>query len=92
MRPLDRAERDGLDRAAVDRRDQVTAALRPGRERAGPPAPVSPISSLERDGLVDRQGRASVPPAVTYQLTPLGRTPLEPMAAVRAWAWLWSSR
>lgn len=44
------------------------------------------LRSLERDGLVDRQARASVPPAVTYQLTPLGRTLLEPMAAVRAWA------
>jgi DNA-binding HxlR family transcriptional regulator len=42
------------------------------------------LRSLERDGLVTRhpgQDRT-----VSYQLTPLGRTLREPMAAVRAWA------
>ena len=44
------------------------------------------LRSLERDGLVDRQAQPSVPPAVSYQLTALGRTLLEPMAAIQAWA------
>jgi DNA-binding HxlR family transcriptional regulator len=42
------------------------------------------LRSLERDGLVTRhpgQDRT-----VSYQLTPLGHTLREPMAAVRAWA------
>lgn len=44
------------------------------------------LRSLERDGLVSREVRPTVPPQVTYRLTPLGRTLREPMAAIRAWA------
>ena len=42
------------------------------------------LRSLERDGLVSRHGDGAR--TVTYQLTRLGRTLCQPMAAVRAWA------
>lgn len=41
---------------------------------------------LERDGLVTRTVFATVPPSVEYQLTPLGRTLIEPVRALAAWA------
>jgi len=44
------------------------------------------LRELERDGLVTRTIYAQVPPRVEYQLTPLGRTLCEPIAAIRAWA------
>ena len=44
------------------------------------------LRSLERDGLVSRRVHASVPPCVEYELTALGRTLREPLAAVRAWS------
>lgn len=44
------------------------------------------LRTLERDGLVSRHIYAEVPPRVEYALTPLGRTLLEPLDAVRLWA------
>jgi DNA-binding HxlR family transcriptional regulator len=44
------------------------------------------LRSLERDGLVHREALTTAAPHVEYELTPLGRTLTEPMAAVRAWA------
>jgi len=44
------------------------------------------LRSLERDGLVERRIYAEVPPRVEYTLTPLGRTLIDPLAAIRAWA------
>lgn len=44
------------------------------------------LRSLERDGLVQRTIFAEVPPRVEYQLTPLGKTLCEPIAAIRHWA------
>ncbi|SEM26245.1 winged helix-turn-helix transcriptional regulator [Nonomuraea pusilla] len=44
------------------------------------------LRSLERDGLVRRRVEPTVPPAVHYSLTPLGRSLDGPLAAVRAWA------
>ena len=41
---------------------------------------------LERDGLVTRTVHAQVPPRVDYELTPLGRSLLEPLAQLRLWA------
>lgn len=41
------------------------------------------LRALERDGLVRRTARLR---RVEYELTPLGRSLLEPMAAVCAWA------
>ena len=44
------------------------------------------LRGLERDGLVTRTVFPSVPPRVDYELTPLGRTLLEPVNALAAWA------
>jgi DNA-binding HxlR family transcriptional regulator len=44
------------------------------------------LRGLERDGLVTRTVFPSVPPRVDYALTPLGKTLLEPVNALAAWA------
>lgn len=44
------------------------------------------LRGLERDGLVTRTVFASVPPRVDYELTSLGRTLLEPVRGLAAWA------
>jgi len=44
------------------------------------------LRSLERDGLLTRTIYHEVPPRVEYSLTPLGRTLVEPIQAVVAWA------
>ena len=44
------------------------------------------LRTLERDGLVNRTVYPEVPPRVEYELTDLGRTLCEPIAAVRRWA------
>lgn len=44
------------------------------------------LQSLVRDGLVMRRVEPTVPPAVHYQLTALGRSLEEPLAALRGWA------
>lgn len=43
------------------------------------------LRTLERDGLVSRTAHDEVPPRVEYELTALGRSFLEPLAASRAW-------
>ncbi|NCA13615.1 MAG: transcriptional regulator [Proteobacteria bacterium] len=44
------------------------------------------LRNLERDGLVSRTIYPEVPPRVEYQLTALGRTLVEPVSALSAWA------
>ena len=44
------------------------------------------LRALEGDGLVSRRAFDESPPRVEYALTPLGRSLLEPIAAMRAWA------
>lgn len=44
------------------------------------------LRTLERDGLIKRTVYAQVPPRVDYELTPLGRTLIEPIRAIRVWA------
>ena len=44
------------------------------------------LRGLERDGLVNRSVAATIPPRVDYALTPLGRTLLEPIMSLAAWA------
>lgn len=44
------------------------------------------LRALEYDGLVTRRDLDTVPPGVDYALTDLGRSLLEPLAAVRVWA------
>lgn len=44
------------------------------------------LRSLERDGLVEREVFAEVPPRVEYTLTPVGKSLRAPLAALRTWA------
>jgi DNA-binding HxlR family transcriptional regulator len=44
------------------------------------------LRNLERDGLVDRRAKPPVPVTVEYSLTNAGRTPTEPLDAIRRWA------
>ena len=44
------------------------------------------LRGLERDGLVTRTVFATVPPRVDYELTTLGRTLLDPIVGIAAWA------
>ncbi|MDX1995293.1 MAG: helix-turn-helix domain-containing protein [bacterium] len=43
------------------------------------------LRSLERDGLIKRTLYPEVPPRVEYELTPLGETLCEPIAAIIRW-------
>jgi DNA-binding HxlR family transcriptional regulator len=44
------------------------------------------LRSLDKDGLVVRRVLAEKPVSVEYALTPLGRTLVAPLAAIRDWA------
>lgn len=44
------------------------------------------LRGLERDGLITRTMFATIPPRVDYALTPLGRSLLEPVMGLSAWA------
>lgn len=44
------------------------------------------LRGLERDGLITRTIFATIPPRVDYELTPLGRSLLEPVTGLSAWA------
>lgn len=44
------------------------------------------LRHLERDGIVTRTVFPTIPPRVDYALTPLGRTLIEPVSALAAWA------
>ncbi|MGK9165157.1 helix-turn-helix transcriptional regulator [Inquilinus limosus] len=44
------------------------------------------LRGLERDGLVTRTVFPTIPPRVDYELTELGRTLIEPLKALFAWA------
>lgn len=44
------------------------------------------VRQLERDGLLTRTVYAEVPPRVTYELTPMGRTLIEPSLLLAQWA------
>ncbi len=45
------------------------------------------LRAMERNGLVKRVVYPVVPPVVEYSLTPLGQTLIEPMQALRVWAY-----
>ena len=44
------------------------------------------LRGLERDGLITRTMFPTIPPRVDYALTPLGRSLLEPVMGLSAWA------
>ncbi|KFE71261.1 Transcriptional regulator, HxlR family protein [Hyalangium minutum] len=44
------------------------------------------LRELEYDGLVARRVEPTIPPAVHYSLTELGRTLIAPLDALREWA------
>jgi len=44
------------------------------------------LRAMERDGIVTRTAYPEVPPRVEYELTPLGRTLLEPIEACCDWS------
>ena len=44
------------------------------------------LRGLERDGLVVRRVFPTVPPQVEYELTPLGKTMIEPVTVLAGWA------
>ncbi|MET0412454.1 MAG: helix-turn-helix domain-containing protein [Polyangiaceae bacterium] len=44
------------------------------------------LRGLERDGLVKRTVHPTNPPQVEYELTPIGRTLLEPVKVLAVWA------
>ena len=44
------------------------------------------LRALEGDGLVDREVQPTVPPRVTYSLTPLGESFAEPLLSLIVWA------
>jgi DNA-binding HxlR family transcriptional regulator len=44
------------------------------------------LRSLARDGLVARRVEPTIPPAVHYALTPLGRSLERPLSTLRTWA------
>lgn len=50
------------------------------------------LRELERDGLVTRTVHPVVPPHVDYAITPLGRTALPAIEALRAWGELYRRR
>ena len=44
------------------------------------------LKGLERDGLVTRTVHPTIPPRVDYELTPIGRTLIDPLKALHAWS------
>ncbi|GGQ02907.1 hypothetical protein GCM10010187_18480 [Actinomadura coerulea] len=60
--------------------------LRVPLSRVTPKVLTQSLRSLERDGLVKRTVYAEATPHVEYELTPLGRSMLEPIATACAWA------
>lgn len=44
------------------------------------------LRTLERDGLVTRTAYPEIPPRVEYEVTPLGRSLIEPVLGLVAWA------
>jgi DNA-binding HxlR family transcriptional regulator len=44
------------------------------------------LRGLAADGIIDRRVEGTVPPAVHYTLTPLGRSLAGPLETLRAWA------
>jgi DNA-binding HxlR family transcriptional regulator len=90
------AVRDVLNRVGDKWSVQIVALLGSGTQRFGElKRQIEGISQrmltltlrgLERDGLVTRTVFPEIPPRVDYDLTKLGKTLLEPIEALAAWA------
>lgn len=88
--------RDVLDRIGDQWSLLVLEALEPGTLRFNELGRVigdiskqmlsKTLKHLEQDGFIQRTLYAEVPPRVEYQLTPLGRSFLEPMQQLVTWA------
>jgi DNA-binding HxlR family transcriptional regulator len=61
--------------------------LRVPLRRATPKVLTQTLRALERDGMITRTVYAEVPTRVEYELTPLGHSLLELIAAGRRWAY-----
>ena len=70
----------------LDDRPLRFTELRNGIAKVAPKVLTQTLRRLERDGLVTREVFAEVPPRVVYALTPMGRSLIEPIAAVKNWA------
>jgi DNA-binding HxlR family transcriptional regulator len=101
VRPWDPFEHDCPSRRLLDRIGDrwtvlIVVTLDDGPQRFGAlAARVGGISqkmltqtlrSLERDGFVTRTVYPEIPPRVEYDLTPLGRSLLQPLRALEEWA------
>jgi DNA-binding HxlR family transcriptional regulator len=85
-----------LDRVADKWTAQLVAVLSHGPHRFGELRRATPgisekmltvtLRGLERDGLVTRTVDSGPPLKVTYELTDLGRTLVEPLAGLVSWA------
>ncbi|SPF80127.1 winged helix-turn-helix transcriptional regulator [Pseudoprimorskyibacter insulae] len=97
--PLDAGQcpiRDVLDRVAQKWTLLILIALERGPQRfSALQRQVGDISKrmltqtlrqLERDGMISREVFPTKPPSVEYALTDLGRSALNPIAALRDWA------
>lgn len=65
---------------------QRFSTIRTTVQRITPKVLTQTLRTLERDGLLTRRIYAEVPPRVEYALTPLARTLLEPLEAIKTWA------
>ncbi|MFI9030260.1 winged helix-turn-helix transcriptional regulator [Streptomyces sp. NPDC053560] len=75
----------GLAITALEDGPRRFGELRRKLEGVSPKVLTQTLRRLEDHGLVDRTVYAEVPPRVEYELTPLGRGALEPLAHLRAW-------
>ena len=76
---------DARPRLAFERHASISAAAALGGRRLAKDAHADAPQSRARR-LVSRRAYATVPPRVEYSLTPLGRTLIEPLYVLAAWA------
>ncbi|WP_407193675.1 winged helix-turn-helix transcriptional regulator [Bradyrhizobium sp. STM 3566] len=95
LHALKTGERTGSRPEAAGGGAAPAPALRPADRRATSTQLLPDISNrmltqtlrdLQRDGLLSRQVFPTKPPSVEYWLTPLGRSRLDPLAALVTWA------
>ncbi|WP_078600508.1 winged helix-turn-helix transcriptional regulator [Streptomyces violens] len=75
----------GLAITALEDGPRRFGELRRKLEGVSPKVLTQTLRRLEDHGLVLRTVYAEVPPRVEYELTPLGRSALEPLAHLRTW-------